>query len=128
MGTRMRALTALKTGMEPCGIGKWWPKLRSMVLAWLMQKVESWENERERAIVDAHIGRTLMKHLYSSTWVTVQSLHRLFVLDSRSVTTAALSKNLQKQNSSNRCINYSLLGITHVSYFVLSVHTLLHEY
>ena len=121
MGTRMRALTALKTGMKPCGIGKWWPKLRSMVLAWLMKKVENWENERERAILDAHIGRTLMKHLNSSTWVTVQSLHRLFVLGSGSVTTAALSKNLQKQNS-NKCINYSLLEITILAYSLLHTH------
>lgn len=119
----MRALTALKTGMEPGGIVKWWPKLRSMVLAWLMKKVESWENERERAIVDAHIGRTLMKHLNSSTWVTVQSLHRLFVLDSGSVTTAALSKNLQKQNG-NKCTNYFLLGITILAhfYYLLTIH------
>ena len=87
----------LKTGMEPAGILKLGPKLRSMILAWLMKKVESWENERERAIVDAQIGRTLMKDLNSSTWVTVQSLQRLFVLASEFVTTAALSKNLHKK-------------------------------
>jgi hypothetical protein len=67
-----------------------------MILAWLVKKVESWENERERAIVDAQIGRTLMKDLNSSTWVTVQSLQQ-FVLASEFVTTAALSKNLHKK-------------------------------
>lgn len=48
-------------------------------------------------MVDAHMGRTLMKHLNSSTWVTVHSIQRLFGLPSGSVTTAALSKNLHKR-------------------------------
>lgn len=73
-----------------------------MMLAWLMKKVESWAYEMERAMVDAHTGRTLMKDLNSSTWVTVNSLQRLRPLASGSVTTAALSKNLHKQNTSNK--------------------------
>lgn len=58
------------------------PKLWSMIRAWLKKKVESWENEMERAMVDAQTGRTLTKNLNSSTWVTVQSLHRFFALAS----------------------------------------------
>jgi hypothetical protein len=91
----MRALTALKTGTEPAGMTKLEPRVRSVKLAWLMKKVESWANEIERAMVDAHTGRTLMKDLNSSTWVTVHSLQRLLPLASGSVMTAALSKNLQ---------------------------------
>lgn len=46
-------------------------------------------------MVEAHTGRTLMKHLNSSTWVTVHTLHLFFVFDaSVSPITAALSKNL----------------------------------
>lgn len=44
------------------------PRLRSMTRAWLTKKVESWEYEMERAIVDAQTGRILMKDLSSSTW------------------------------------------------------------
>lgn len=97
----MRALAALKTGTEPAGMTKLEPSRRSVMVAWLMKKVESWANEMERAMVDAHTGRTLMKDLNSSTWVTVHSLHRLRPLPSGSVTTAALSKSLHKQNSCN---------------------------
>lgn len=89
---------ALKTGMEPAGMSKLGPRLRSMTRAWLTKKVESWEYEMERAIVDAQTGRTLMKDLNSSTWVTVQSLQRFFALASGSVTSAALSKNLRKDS------------------------------
>lgn len=49
----------------------------------------------ERAIVDAQIGRILIKDLNSSTCVTVHNLHLFLVMISGSVTTAALSKNLQ---------------------------------
>ncbi|KAL0360974.1 UNVERIFIED_CONTAM: hypothetical protein Sradi_3781900 [Sesamum radiatum] len=45
-------------------------------------------------MVDAQTGRILTKDLNSSTCVTVQSLQRFFVLNSGSVMTAALSKNL----------------------------------
>lgn len=51
-------------------------------------------------MVDAHIGRTRIKDLNSSTCVTVHSLHLLFVLLSVSVTTAALSKNLVRGKKS----------------------------
>ncbi|XWS14518.1 hypothetical protein CRYUN_Cryun35bG0016700 [Craigia yunnanensis] len=85
---------ALKTGTEPAGIVKLGQSFRSMMVAWLIKKVESWANEMERAIVDAHTGRILMKDLNSCTWVTVQSVQRFLVLASGSITTAALSKNI----------------------------------
>lgn len=86
---------AAKTGTDPAGIWKFGPRLRSMVWAWLTKKVEIWAREMARAMVEAQTGRIRMKHLNSSTWVTVQSLHLFFVLDSSaSVITAALSKNL----------------------------------
>lgn len=85
---------ALKTETEPAGISKLGPSFLSNMRAWLTKKVESWAKEMESAIVDAHTGRTLMKHFNSSTCVTVQSLQRFLLLASRSVTTAALSKNL----------------------------------
>ena len=75
------------------------PSFLSMMWAWLMKKVESWANEMERAMVEAHTGRILTKDLNSSTWVTVQSLQRLFVLASASVITAALSKNLKNEST-----------------------------
>lgn len=87
---------ALKMGTEPAGMVNLGPSFRSMMVAWLMKKVDSWANEMERAIVDAHTGRILMKDLNSSTWVTVQSFQRFLVLTSGSITTAALSKNLWK--------------------------------
>ena len=87
---------ALKTGTEPAGILKLPPpRRRSMIVAWLMKKVESCAKEMESAIVDAHIGRTLMKHLNSSTCVTVQRFQRFFGSASGSLTTAALSRNLR---------------------------------
>lgn len=58
---------ALKTGTEPAGIVKLGPSFRSMMVAWLIKKVESWANEMERAIVDAHTGSILTKDLNSST-------------------------------------------------------------
>lgn len=47
-------------------------------------------------MVVAQMGRTLMKDLSSSTWVTVHSLQRLFAFAASVlfVITAALSKNL----------------------------------
>jgi hypothetical protein len=41
MGTRMRALRVLKTGTEAAGILKLELSFRSMMLAWLVKKVES---------------------------------------------------------------------------------------
>ncbi len=96
MGTRMTALMALKTLTEPTGIVKLEESFRSMMEAWLMKKVASWAKEMDRVIVDAHMGRTLIRDLNSSTCVTVQSFHRFFVLASGSVATAALSKNLHQ--------------------------------
>lgn len=93
-GTRTRALTAPKIGTEPEGICKFGPRLRSMMEAWLTKKVENCAKEMERATVEAHTGRILMKNLSSSTWVTVQSLQRFVLSHSGSVITAALSRNL----------------------------------
>lgn len=92
----MMALMAEKTGTEPEGMTKLEPSLRSMTAAWLRKNVESCAKEMERAIVEAQMGNTLMKHLNSSTCVTVHSLHLFVVLNaSGSAITAALSKNLQ---------------------------------
>lgn len=66
-----------------------------MMLAWVRKNVESWANEIESAIVEAQIGSILMKDLNSSTCVIVHNFHLLLVIISWSVTTAALSKNLQ---------------------------------
>ena len=91
---------ALKTGMEPGGMRKEWPRLRSMRMAWEMKKVESWAKEMERAMVEAHTGSTRRKDLNSSTWVTVHSLQRLVVWwSSGSAITAALSKNLHLEET-----------------------------
>lgn len=87
---------ALKTVTEPAGIVKLGVSFLSMMLAWLVKKVASWVKEMDRAIVDAHIGRILIRDLNSSTCVTVHSFHRFPVLASGSVTTAALSKNLRQ--------------------------------
>lgn len=106
----MRALTALKTGTEPAGMLKLVPRLRSMMVAWLMKKVDNCANEIDRAMVDAHTGRILIKHLNSSTCVTVHSFQRLFWLPSGSVTTAALSKNLQDRDN-KQIISIELLEI-----------------
>ena len=76
MGTRMRALTAEKTGTEPDGMTKLDPSFLSIRFAWLIKKVESCAKEIERAMVVAQIGKTLMKHLNSSTCVTVHKFHR----------------------------------------------------
>ena len=97
----MRALTAAKTGTEPAGMRKCGPSFRSIMVAWLMKNVESWANEMERAMVEAHTGKILMNDLNSSTCVTVHRFQRLFGLASSGfVTTAALSKNLQKSRTS----------------------------
>lgn len=86
---------AEKTGTEPDGITKFGPSFRSMVAAWLRKKVEIWAKEMERAMVVAHTGKTLMKHLNSSTCVTVHSFHLFGVIEDwwSSPETAALSKN-----------------------------------
>lgn len=68
---------ALKTVTEPAGIVKLEESFLSMMLAWLVKKVASWVKEMDRAIVDDHIGRILIRDLNSSTCVTVHSLHRL---------------------------------------------------
>ena len=86
---------AEKTGTEPGGMVKRGPSLRSMIEAWVMKKVDICAKEMEREMVVAQMGRTRMKHLNSSTWVTVQSLHLLGVVRSWwSAIIAALSKNL----------------------------------
>lgn len=77
------------------GMTKFVPgSLRSMIVDWLMKKVESCANDMERAMVDAQTGRILIKDLNSSTWVTVHNIHLLLVLLLLLNATAALSKNL----------------------------------
>lgn len=120
----MRALIAAKTATEPAGITKWGPSLRSMAVAWLMKKVESWAKEMDRAMVDAHTGRTLMKHLNSSTCVTVHSLHWFLVFNaSGSVITAALSKKLHAPKK----IKTETLTKLSTPYRYISVKTLEHS-
>lgn len=86
---------APNTGTDPAGISNFGLSFLSMIVAWLMKKVENCENEIESAIVVAHIGTTLTNDLNSSTCVTETSLQRFFTSPSGPVITAALSRKLQ---------------------------------
>lgn len=118
----MMALMAEKTGTEPEGITKLEPSLRSMIEAWLRKNVESCAKEMERAIVDAHMGNTLRKHLNSSTCVTVHNFHLFVALNaSGSDITAALSKNLQAKV--NQTLFYCYVNTTSSLFLTDKTHT-----
>ncbi len=50
----------------------------------VLEKVESWANEMDSAMVVVHTEMTLMKYFDSSTWVNGHSLQQLLSLASGS--------------------------------------------